>query len=126
MELLAVAHETREDAVIVCARGEIDSSTAAELTTHLTEGLALAADHPVRLLIVDLQAVTFFGSAGLNAVLDCHEQGRAVGTSVRLVAGHSQVLQPIRVTELDRILDIYSTVPDALRGVKPKDSERRR
>ncbi len=70
--------------------------------------------HPSRLVIVDLQPVNFFGSAGLNAVLDCHEAGAAAGTAVRLVADHPQVLQPIRVTELDRIFQVYPTLSDAL------------
>jgi anti-sigma B factor antagonist len=116
MELLTVEHEAGTDAVVVRAKGDVDSGTVDELRLHLTAALELAATHPTRLLIVDLQPVTFFGSAGLNAVLDCHEQGRATGTSVRLVADdHGPVLQPIEVTELDRILDIYPTFTDALR-----------
>ncbi len=115
MELLAVDHQTDEDSVVVYAKGEVDSTTADQLTAHLTAALELAATHPARLLIVDLQEVSFFGSAGLNAVLDCHEQGREAGTSVRLVANHGPVLQPIEVTELDQILDIYPTLSDALR-----------
>jgi anti-sigma B factor antagonist len=114
MELLAVDHEAREDAVLVRVKGDVDSSTVDELTAHLTAALKLAATHPARLVIVDLQPVTFFGSAGLNAVLDCHEEGKETGTSVRLVADHDIVLRPIEVTELDRILELYPTLSDAL------------
>jgi anti-sigma B factor antagonist len=119
MELLEVDHEAREDAVVVRVKGDVDSSTVDKLIACLTDALDLAKAHPTRLLIVDLQPVTFFGSAGLNAVLDCHEQGAAAATPVRLVAAHGQVLQPIHVTELDHILDIYPTLSDALQGVKP-------
>ena len=69
MELLAVDHEAREDAVLVRVKGDVDTSTVDELTAHLTAALKLAATQPARLVIVDLQPVTFFGSAGLNAVL---------------------------------------------------------
>ncbi|KZS84897.1 anti-anti-sigma factor [Mycobacterium persicum] len=126
MDLLAVGHEVCQDAVVVRAEGDIDSTTVDELTAHLIAALQLAASHPARLLVIDLQPVTFFGSAGLNAVLDCHEQGIAAGTSVRLVAGHGQVTQPIRVTELDRILKIYPTMSEALRTCPPKESEQAR
>jgi anti-sigma B factor antagonist len=48
---------------------------------------------------------------------------------VRLVADHGEVLEPIKVTELDRILDIYPTVSDALQHNKSakdaEDTERR-
>lgn len=116
MELLAVDHEARAEAVFLRAKGDVDSGTADQLTEHLVPALQLATTHPARLLVVDLQKVTFFGSAGLNALLECHEQGRAAATSVRLVADHAEVLQPIELTELDRILDIYPTVTDALQA----------
>ena len=47
-------------------------------------------------------------------MLECHDHGKEAGTSVRLVADHDQVLRPIEVTELDRILDIYPTLSEAL------------
>jgi anti-anti-sigma factor len=114
--MLAVDHEAREDAVLVRVEGEVDSSTVDELTPHLTAALQVAAKHPARLVIVDLQPVTFFGSAALNALLDCHEGGKETGTSVRLVADNDQVLRPIQVTELDRILEVYPTLSDALQS----------
>jgi anti-anti-sigma factor len=114
--MLAVDHEAREEAVLVRVKGDVDSSTVGELTPHLTAALQVAAKHPARLVIVDLQPVTFFGSAALNAVLDCHEGGRETGTSVRLVADNDHVLRPIQVTELDRILEVYPTLSDALQS----------
>jgi anti-anti-sigma factor len=112
--MLAVDHESREEAVLVRVQGDVDSSTVDKLAPHLTAALKLAASHPARLVILDLQPVTFFGSAALNAVLDCHEEGKESGTSVRLVADHDHVLRPIQVTELDRVLDIYPTLSEAL------------
>jgi anti-anti-sigma factor len=121
MELLVVDSEVRPDAVLVCAKGEIDSGNAGELRSQLDSALQQAAGQEPRLLIVDLQAVTYFGSAGLNAVLDCHKQGLRVGTSVRLVADNELVVRPIEVTNLDSLLDLYPSLPDALEG---RDSER--
>ena len=120
MELLAVDHEARGDAVVVRVTGDVDSSTVDQLTPHLTAALQVARAHPSRLVIVDLKPVTFFGSAALNAVLDCHERGRQTGTSVRLVADHDHVLRPIQVTELDRILEVYPSVTDALQPKPPQ------
>lgn len=100
--------------MIVSVKGDVDSSTVAELVAHLTTAVELASARPVRPVVIDLQAVDFFGSAALNAVLDCHEGGKAAGTSVRLVADHDQVLRPIQVTELDKIFEIYPTLSAAL------------
>jgi anti-anti-sigma factor len=120
MQLLVVDSEVRPDAVLVWVKGEIDSGTAGELRSQLDSALQLALGQESRLLIVDLQGVTYFGSAGLNAVLDCHKQGLRVGTSVRLVADNELVVRPIEVTNLDSLLDLYPSLPDALEG---RDSE---
>ena len=116
MELLVVDSEVRPEAVLVRAKGEVDSSTAGELSSQLEAALQQAESQGSRLLIVDLQGVTYFGSAGLNAVLDCHKQGLQVGTSVRLVADNGLVVRPIEVTNLDSVLELYPTLPDALEG----------
>lgn len=112
--MLAVEHEAHDDAVIVRVKGPVDSSTVGELSAHLTTALGLASAQPVRPVVIDLLGVDLFGSAALNAVLDCHEGGKAGGTSVRVVADHAQVLRPIQVTELDRVFDIYPTLSAAL------------
>ena len=119
MELLVVDSEVRPEAVLVHASGEIDSSTAGELRTRLGSALHEAGGQESRLLIIDLQGVTYFGSAGLNAILDCHKQGLRSGTTVRLVAENDLVVRPIEVTNLDSLLDLYPTLPDALEGRDP-------
>jgi anti-anti-sigma factor len=116
MELLVVDSEIRPDAVLVHANGEIDSSTAGELRSGLQDALRQASDQKSPLLILDLQGVTYFGSAGLNAVLDCHKAGVRVGIPVRLVADNDLVVRPIEVTNLDALLDLYPSLPDALEG----------
>jgi anti-anti-sigma factor len=116
MELLVVDSEVRPEAVLVHASGEIDSSTAGELRSRLESALNEADGQESRLLVIDLQGVTYFGSAGLNAILDCHKQGLRSGTTVRLVAENDLVVRPIEVTNLDSLLDLYPTLPDALKG----------
>lgn len=120
MNLLAVENEPHDDAIVVRVKGDVDSSTVGELAAQLTTALGLAATQPARPVVIDLQAVDFFGSAALNAVLDCHEGGKAGGTPVRLVADHDQVLRPIQVTELDRVFDIYPTLSAALQRGQPR------
>ena len=119
MELLVVDSEVRPEGVLVHVTGEIDSGTAGELRSQLQASLEQAETHESRLLIVDLQGVTYFGSAGLNAVLDCYKQGLRAGTSVRLVADNDLVVRPIEVTNLDALLELYPTLPDALEGRDP-------
>ena len=113
MGLLDVTHDVADNAVVVRADGEVDSGTVDTLTEALTAGLAAAGEHPARVLVVELQDVTYFGSAGLNAVLSCYEQGLADGVSVRVVASNAEVVRPIEVTKLDGLLRPYPSVADA-------------
>jgi len=94
-----------------------------ELPSPSRAALQQAGTQASRLLIIDLQAVTYFGSAGLNAVLDCHRRGLQAGTSVRLVADSGLVVRPIEVTNLDSVLELYPTLPDALQGRDTKQGQ---
>lgn len=114
MPLLEVKQDVRDAAVVVSAGGEIDSGTVDTLITHLEAALETASEHPARVLVLELGDVTYFGSAGLNAVLGCYEKGAAGGVSVRLVASNAEVTMPIEVTKLDNVLKPYQTVTDAL------------
>ncbi len=116
MPLLEVKQDVRDVAVIVSAGGEIDSGTVDTLVTYLEAALEAASDHPSRVLVLELGEVTYFGSAGLNAVLGCFERGRSDGVSVRVVASNAEVIMPIAVTKLDNVLRPYQTVTDALGG----------
>lgn len=121
MDMLVVESEVRPDAVLVHASGEIDSGSARGLRSQLESALQRAGGQDSRLLIVDLNGVTYFGSAGLNAVLDVHEQGLRAGISVRVVADNGLVVRPIEVTNLDSLIELYPSLPDALEG---RESER--
>jgi anti-anti-sigma factor len=114
--LLEVNQDVRDTAVVVSAVGEADSASVAALVFHFDTALKRALDHPTRLLVIDLSGVTYFGSAGLNAVLECYEQGQSTGAAVRVVALNAEVLRPIQVTKLDGVLRPYPSVTDALEG----------
>ncbi|TFV55800.1 anti-sigma factor antagonist [Mycobacterium sp. PS03-16] len=114
MQPLEVERDVRAEAVVVTVQGEVDSLSVETLTTHLSSARESALGHPEQLVIIDLSAVSYFGSAALNAVLSCHEDGSAEGTTVLLVADQPYVLQPIEITRLDRVLKTYPTIDAAL------------
>ena len=116
MALLDVTQDVRDTAVVVSADGEVDSASVATLVFHLDTALKRALDHPARLLVIDLARLTYFGSAGLNAVLECYEQGLTGDVAVRVVAATAEVIRPLQVTRLDGVLRPYPTVTDAVEG----------
>lgn len=113
---LEIKQDVRDTAVVVSAGGEVDSGTVYTFISHLDTALEAASNHPARVLVIELVDVTYFGSAGLNAVLGCYERGRSDGVAVRLVATNAEVVRPIEVTKLDGVLRPYQTLTDALDG----------
>ncbi|MFI1912952.1 STAS domain-containing protein [Nocardia sp. NPDC020380] len=101
-------------AIVVRASGAVDMSTVDELVLHLGAALESAVREAAPVVAVDLEGVTYFGSAGLNAVLRCHERGMAAGIGVRLVATNPWVVRPLEVTGLDTVLRLYRSLPEAL------------
>jgi anti-anti-sigma factor len=113
---LEIRQDVGDSAVVVTVAGDIDTATVDALVNNLGTALNMASGHPQKLLIVDLSEVTYFGSAGLNAVLGCYEIGRADDVTVRLVASAAEVMRPLEVTQLDALIRPYPTVADAVAG----------
>ena len=115
MALIDVSLDLRDAAVVMSVVGEVDSGSVGTLQPELDAAIEAAGGHPAKLLIVELSRVAYFGSAGLNAVLECYEKGLAAGVSVRVVAANPEVVRPIEITKLDTIIRPYPNVADAVR-----------
>jgi anti-sigma B factor antagonist len=118
-DLLSVSRQTNSDFVIVTAAGEVDMLTVGRLRSAVAEGLR----EPVgRRLIVDLTRVTFLGANGLIALVEAATEARRHHEPLRIVVDHQrQVVRPLQITGLDRVLALYDTVEDAIRG-KPRST----
>jgi anti-anti-sigma factor len=111
---LVIKRDVRDSAVVVAVAGDIDTATVDALVKNLDSALSVASDRSHKLLVVDLGDVTYFGSAGLNALLGCYEAGASNGVAVRLVATAAEVLRPLQVTQLDSVVRPYPTLQDAV------------
>ncbi|MGX9788647.1 STAS domain-containing protein [Mycobacterium sp. MMS18-G62] len=123
MTVLQVEQHVRDSAVVVAVAGDIDSTSVDALATHLDAALKAASELPGRVLVVDLGAVTYFGSAGLNAIVGCYQNGLSGDVAVRVVASTAEVIRPLQVTQLDEVVPPYPTVPDALADIRDDDRE---
>ncbi|WNV88416.1 STAS domain-containing protein [Umezawaea sp. Da 62-37] len=108
---LRVHHRVVDGAVVVVASGDVDMNTIADLEEQLAA--ALSPEAPV---VADLTGVTFLDSTGLSALVRCHERAVRDGGSLRLVAATRAVSRPLRLTGLDRLLDVRPTLEAALEG----------
>ena len=107
----SVAH--RDGIAVVTVGGEIDSFTAAVLEAAIAEALAV---DPMA-LIIDLFAVEFMASAGLQILAATDEQVRK-SAQLAVVAKGPATSRPIQLTGLDQTLDMCLTLEDALIAVR--------
>jgi anti-anti-sigma factor len=107
---LSLSTDRRETAAVVTVGGEIDLGTAGQLRDHLTECIR----DQVRDIVLDLSAVTFMDSTGLQVLIATQRRLEPLGGKLRLVGLRSGVAKVLKVTGLDQTFSGYASVDEAL------------
>lgn len=97
--------------VVLSVLGEIDLVTVPGLETAIAEHVAAAP-----CLVIDLSAVTFFGSLGLSALLRATTLAEDRGTRLLLVTG-DRVRRTMEVTKTAELFTVHESVAAALRSL---------
>jgi anti-sigma B factor antagonist len=92
--------------------GRLDLLSAAMVRQRLAEAVA-AGQHR---LVVDLGEVPFIDSTGLTSLIGGLKAARQAGGDLRLARPSEQARTILRLTRLDRVLQPYPTVEEALAG----------
>lgn len=92
---------------------KLDASNCSELKA---EFLVLCKPKVTHKLIVDMADVQFCDSSGLSALLIADRAMREHGGTVHLVHVQKKVLDLMKISQLDRVFTISSTVDDALKN----------
>jgi anti-sigma B factor antagonist len=95
----------RDGMVIVSVAGEIDLATAPMLETAVDE----AIESGPAVLILDLSAVTFLASVGLQTLVVTHDRMSPTGRFA-VVADGPATSRPIQLIKLDEMVALYPTV----------------
>jgi anti-anti-sigma factor len=112
---LTVRIQEGTDYVVVAVQGGIFYDTAEPLRRAL--GTAVTAEHPH--LVLDLSTVPLCDSTGANLMVHTHRTATGYGGWLRLAGAQPMVLRILQITNLTRILSVYSTVEEALSGDHP-------
>ena len=100
------------DRHLIAVSGGVDMSTVPQLRQHFVDALNTGSPH----LVIDLTDVPFIDSTGLGVLVGLLKRVRTAGGSLRVVASHSAVLAPLRVTGLHRVFNVCSTIDEAMAG----------
>lgn len=114
-----VTRRREGDAVVLAVSGAVDEVTAPSLATDLD---VVLMGEPA-LLVIDLTAVEFMSSAGMNLLIETQRLTAATATKVRVAADGTATSRPMRFIGIDRIIELYPTVDEALHGDRQRPSE---
>ena len=109
---LKVSTRLEGERAIVALAGEIDLYTAPRLQSELAA--ALASGDPAR-LVVDMSAVEFCDSTGMNVLLAAHRRATGQGGSLELAGPRPAVRKILQVTGLETVFTVHED-PAAVPG----------
>ncbi|ANZ43491.1 hypothetical protein BBK82_42455 [Lentzea guizhouensis] len=109
MPPLSVRTRVCDGVVVTAVSGEVDDD--AHLV--LDEVRAQLEARPAA-LVLDLRAVTYFGSTGLTALVTGHRQAAQAETKLLVVADQRAVLRPLALTQVDRLVELHQDLPTAV------------
>jgi anti-sigma B factor antagonist len=96
-------------ALLVLKERKLDMSISPELKGEFI----LLCRPQLKTLIVDLSDVEFCDSSGLSALLIADRQLRQHGGIVKLAGVHKKVLSLLKISQLDKVFQIFDTVAKA-------------
>ncbi|MFD9701057.1 STAS domain-containing protein [Lentzea sp. NPDC059081] len=117
------AHTTEHDGItLVTVVGEIDRMKP---DSPLLQAADAVRRRPAG-VVVDLDAVTFFGSAGVNMLAAVWQESDAQAVPLAIVASKRTVLMPLTISGVDALLALYPNRSDAFAAVRAVPPPRRR
>jgi anti-anti-sigma factor len=67
-------------------------------------------------VIFDMAGVTHADSAAIGAIVRCFAKLKSVGGGLRIAAAQSMVEHSLKLTKVDKVIEIFSTVDQAAQG----------
>jgi anti-anti-sigma factor len=110
-ELLTVTvSDISPDTLLCVVVGEIDLLTGPTLRDRLAGAITVVSAH----LVIDLSAVQFLASIGLNVLVEILAVQEAAGRHLALVVNDNHVVtHALQTTGLDQVFDLHSEVAAA-------------
>jgi anti-sigma B factor antagonist len=101
---LRVSSRSQGDVTVLALAGEIDLYTAPRLQAELTSALAASKSAQI---VVDMSAVDFCDSTGMNVLLAAHRLASEKGGDLTLAAPRPPVRKILEVTWLQSVFTIH-------------------
>ncbi|MGI8648576.1 MAG: anti-sigma B factor antagonist [Acidimicrobiales bacterium] len=107
---LTITTRSVGDHTVVSVAGEIDVYTAPQLRVKLVDLVDAGNCH----LVVDMRDVDFLDSTGLGVLVGTLKRVKAANGRLALVCTQERIVKIFRITGLERVFTIASSVEDAI------------
>jgi anti-sigma B factor antagonist len=107
---ISLSTERIGDRTVVCIGGEVDVYTAPKLREQLVTLVNDGFYH----LVLDMERVDFLDSTGLRVLVGALKRVRAHEGTLRLVCTQERILKIFRITGLNKVFTIHTSVEDAI------------
>ncbi|MCE6994956.1 STAS domain-containing protein [Saccharothrix sp. S26] len=102
---------------VVEVTGEVDTAWDASIRAAVADQL----DRRPAGLVLDLTKVDFFGSTGIQLLVEAALRARELGVALTVATDRRLVLRPLEITMVIGMLDIRPTLRDALAALRSDD-----
>jgi len=93
----------------IALNGEVDVYTSPRLRQELTDVVEAGCVN----IVVDLENLSFIDSSGLGALVSVLRRVKERGGTLRLVCTKDSILKIFRITGLDKVFPVFTTVAEA-------------
>lgn len=115
--MISVDTQERSGWTVITVAGEVDVVAAPQLRSEIVRVVTDGATD----LILDLSGVVFIDSFGLGVLVGAVKRVQSHSGRLRVVVGEARVMAVLELTGLDRVLDLYSALDDALAVQESRD-----
>lgn len=119
MHRLGLSTRVENRSVIVAVEGELDIATADDLREHIQ----VAIDDHGPWLILDLSALDFMDSSGLNVIINAYRTVRDTDGALALAALNERVTKVVRLVGLHRQVPVHKTVSTAITAMEALEAK---
>ena len=105
--------QAHERVTVVAPKGRLDMASASSFRERVLQLVQSGSTH----LVIDLSEVSFVDSSGLGAIIGGLKVARQAGGELRIARPNQQVLLVLDLTSLNRVLEPYGTVEEAVAGL---------
>jgi anti-anti-sigma factor len=81
----------------------------------------LIATHEIR-VILDMAGVTHADSAAMGALVKCLTKLKSAGGAMRIAAAQPMIDYSLKLTKVDRLIEMFPTVEQAAKGFSEPDA----